>query len=291
MTRDERWLLKEKHGGKRTEAFEADKERLARGEPLGYVIGWQPFLGLQIYLDSHPLIPRPETEWWTERMLSPLVDSLTGRFSVAHHTGTSISLSPSTGKGNWSLRAARPSLTTENRPVSSLEHELSTIKFLDLSAGSGAIGCAALARLPGAQVYFGEIDPAHASTILKNIRENALDESRAHVRIGDLFEPFTGMQFDIIAANPPYVPSERVLPASVADHEPALALYAGADGLDFIRRIATELPHHLAPGGEAWIECDNAHAAAACALFTDQGLNAEIRTDQYGEPRIIFIEK
>jgi release factor glutamine methyltransferase len=165
------------------------------------------------------------------------------------------------------------------------------LEFLDLCAGSGAIGCAALARLPNAHVYFGEIDPAHEATIQKNIRENGLDESRAFVRIGDLFEPFAGMKFDSIAANPPYIPADRTLSPSVAEHEPARALYAGADGLDFIRRIATELPRRLNTGGQAWIECDSAHAAAACALFADQGLDAEIRTDQYDKPRVICATK
>ena len=70
MTRDEQWLLEEKYGGTATEEFEADKKRLAAGEPLGYVIGSQPFLGLTIYLDSKPLIPRPETEWWTGQLLA-----------------------------------------------------------------------------------------------------------------------------------------------------------------------------------------------------------------------------
>ncbi len=261
MTRDQKWLLDEKYGGIATEGFEADKKRLAAGEPLAYVIGHQPFLGLQIYLDSKPLIPRPETEWWTEQLFGE-------------------------------IRNAVPDL-----------------KFLDLCAGSGAIGCAALAKLPNARVYFGEIDPAHEATILKNICENNLDESRAplealaeskpdtegvlpltgraDVRIGDLFEPFSDMKFDVIAANPPYVPTSRMLPPSVADYEPARAIFAGDDGLDLIRRIALELPQRLAPGGVAWIECDSAHAAAACALFAEQGFEAEIRDDQYGEPRSI----
>lgn len=241
MTKDEKWLLEEKYAGVETEEFEADKARLARGEPVAYLIGFQPFLGLKIYLDSHPLIPRPETEWWTEQLLT--------------YVGP----------------------------------RRSYIKFLDLCAGSGAIGCAALARLPQARVYFGEIDPAHEATISKNIYENNLDTSRTDIRIGDLFEPFENMQFDIIAANPPYIPASRSLPVSVTDYEPSQALYAGDDGLDIIRRIAMELPKHLAPGGIAWIEVDSAHAAAACALFTDQGLQASIQNDQYGEPRIIRV--
>ncbi len=70
MTPNEKWLLEEKYDGREASEYEADKERLASGEPIGYVIGWQPFLGLKIYLDSRPLIPRPETEWWTEQLLA-----------------------------------------------------------------------------------------------------------------------------------------------------------------------------------------------------------------------------
>ena len=220
-------------------------------EPLAYIIGDQPFLGLKIFLDSRPLIPRPETEWWTEQLLL--------------HVGF-----------------RKPNM-----------------KFLDLCAGSGAIGCAALARLPNAQVYFGEIDPAHKATILKNIRENHLDETpafakassgkRADIRIGDLFEPFGDMKFDVIAANPPYIPEGRALPASVADYEPELALRAGPDGLAVIRRIANSARCHLAENGVAWIECDSSHAAAACELFKAQDLNAEILHDQYDKPRIIVV--
>ncbi|MEK7144880.1 MAG: methyltransferase, partial [Patescibacteria group bacterium] len=240
--------------------------------PLAYVVGWQPFLGLKIYLDSHPLIPRSETEWWTEQLLRSFVpDSPTSPIAVA-------------------LRAARPSLTTA--PWLAGE---SPVTFLDLCAGSGAIGCAALARIPNAQVYFGEIDPAHEATILKNIRENNLDTSRADVRIGDLFEPFGDMKFDIIAVNPPYIPADRELPTSVANYEPPGALRAGGDGLDLIRRIASELPRHLNKSGVAWIECDSAHApacagrATATALFITQNLSAEIRNDQYDKPRVIVV--
>ena len=228
-------------------------------EPLAYTIGDQPFLGLTIYLDSRPLIPRPETEWWTEQLLSEPACS----FSVV---GLGLAARSATENGHGGERQLR---------------------FLDLCAGSGAIGCAALARLPNAQVYFGEIDPAHEATILKNIRENNLDANRNYVRIGDLFEPFGDMKFDIIAANPPYIPEDRGLPESVSKYEPSIALFAGKDGLDIIRRIATELPKHLAKNGEAWIECDSSSAETASGLFEAQGFSAEIRNDQYGVPRII----
>ena len=242
MISDEKRLLDEKYSGIATNEYAADKERLAEGEPLAYVIGNQPFLGLTVFLDSRPLIPRPETEWWTEQLLAKITSIYGSDFGST---------------------------------------------FLDLCAGSGAIGCAALARLPDARVYFGEVDPAHEATIQKNIRENHLDASRASVGIGDLFQPFGDMTFDVIASNPPYVPADRTLPASVAEYEPPRALFAGDDGLEYIRRIAAELPRRLAPGGIAWIECDCGHAEPARALFAAQGLRAEVMNDQYGKPRVI----
>lgn len=69
MERDEKWLLNEKYGGAESEAFRADLKRLAAGEPLAYVIGYVPFLGCRISLDSRPLIPRAETEYWAEKAI------------------------------------------------------------------------------------------------------------------------------------------------------------------------------------------------------------------------------
>lgn len=64
MTQEERWILMEKYGGQKCEAFLADCNRLHSGEPLAYIIGVLPFHQATIYLDSHPLIPRTETEYW-----------------------------------------------------------------------------------------------------------------------------------------------------------------------------------------------------------------------------------
>jgi HemK-like putative methylase len=69
MTQEESWLLRDKYGGEKTEGFFADCRRLLAGEPLAYVIGHVPFLGAIIHLDSHPLIPRSETEYWVEQVL------------------------------------------------------------------------------------------------------------------------------------------------------------------------------------------------------------------------------
>src|SRR3989344_6569403 len=149
-------------------------------EPEAYTIGWQPFMGLKIYLDSHPLIPRVETEWWTEQMLENLKGARACSFE---------DVSDRDGGRHSKFSAENYACPKADTPAH--------LKFLDLCAGSGPIGCAALAKLPDVQVYFGEIDPAHEATILKNIRENNLDESRARIGIGDLFEPFGNMKFNV----------------------------------------------------------------------------------------------
>lgn len=75
-------LLRDKYEGDTGADMARDLERLSEGEPLAYVIGWMPFLGLQIDLTSRPLIPRPETEWWTEQLLAHLKE----RFADASFT-------------------------------------------------------------------------------------------------------------------------------------------------------------------------------------------------------------
>lgn len=235
--------------------------------PEAYELGNMPFLGLTIYLDSKPLIPRPETEWWTEKL-------------IEERGGVIFGASPSDGEGHEKISSKKLFVP---------KNDSAELRVLDLCAGSGAIGCALLQHMPKATVYFGEIDPAHEATIRKNIRENGLDEGRADIRIGDLFTPFQGIQFDVIATNPPYVPAGRALDASVADFEPALALRAGARGLDVIRRIIKELPQYLTKGGEAWVECDVENIEEARALCERAGFTALVQNDQYGRPRIIVI--
>jgi release factor glutamine methyltransferase len=79
MTQEETWLLQEKYKGEQNDAFFADCDRLKDGEPLAYLIGSIPFLNTTIYLDlpdrqagSKPLIPRTETEFWVEQIISQI---------------------------------------------------------------------------------------------------------------------------------------------------------------------------------------------------------------------------
>jgi ribosomal protein L3 glutamine methyltransferase len=75
-------------------------------------------------------------------------------------------------------------------------------------------------------------------------------ENRLTLHHGDLFAPLKNKKFDLIITNPPYVDHEEmaVLPEEYQT-EPAMALDGGPDGLDIVRRLLSEAPKHLNPGG------------------------------------------
>lgn len=241
MTQDELWLLKEKYNGKKTEGFFADSVRLAAGEPLAYLLGSIPFLHTIIHLDSRPLIPRTETEFWVEKIIQEM--------------------------------------------QSNLDRDKTSIKILDLCAGSGCVGVAVLKDVPFAHVDFAEIDVRHHTTIQKNISENQITPTQTQIFGGSLFEHITE-KYDYILTNPPYIdPSRNRATASVQTFEPSIALYGGKEGTELIFKIIAQAPDFLTERGTLVIEHEPEQTESLHSYAKFQGFAYSTLPDQYGTLR------
>ena len=97
-------------------------------------------------------------------------------------------------------------------------------------------------------------------------------------------------RFDLVLANPPYIGTGETLPDEVRAHEPASALFAGADGLDDYRVLARQLPRLIAPSGCAAVEIGHTQAKSVAALFAGQGLTSQIHRDLGGRDRCLLVQ-
>lgn len=127
-------------------------------------------------------------------------------------------------------------------------------KVLDLCCGSGCIGIACAYAFPDARVDMADLSADALAVAGGNIRRHHL-ENRVTAAESNLFAGLTAARYDIIVSNPPYVPHQDVLelPAEF-QHEPALGLVAGTDGLDIVCVILDEAADYLADDGILVVE-------------------------------------
>jgi release factor glutamine methyltransferase len=158
---------------------------------------------------------------------------------------------------------------------------------LDLCTGSGCIAASLKLGCPGARVVAVDLSP----DALALARENAAAlGAEVELLEGDLYQPLPpGLRFDVVVANPPYVPSGELdgLPREVR-REPRLALDGGPDGLAVTRRIVAGAPGRLLPGGTLAVEMHESHAEALPRLCREAGFaSAEVHRDLAGLPRYL----
>jgi release factor glutamine methyltransferase len=182
-------------------------------------------------------------------------------------------------------RALIPRNDTEALCEEALKYVRPGGRVLDLCTGSGALAAAIKKLRPGAEVWAADISEAALSLAKENAER--LGAEVKFVR-GDLFSPVTGEKFHVIVSNPPYIPeSLRGRLQAEVEREPALALFAGDDGLDFYRRIAQEAPAHLLPGGRLCLEIGDGQGAAVKALLYEKFADIQILNDLNGLPRVV----
>lgn len=158
--------------------------------------------------------------------------------------------------------------------------------ILDLGTGPGTLLLAALDQWPHATGLGVDASEAALAYARRNAHSLGLAD-RASLRAGD-WATRIDTRFDLILANPPYIGTDEQLPREVQAHEPASALFAGADGLDDYRRIVPELPRLLTSGGLAALEIGWTQADAVSAMVRQAGLSAALRRDLAGRPRAVL---
>jgi len=129
----------------------------------------------------------------------------------------------------------------------------------------------------GAQVHAADVSRA----ALDCARANA---PSAGLHLGDLYDalpPGLHGRVDVLAANAPYVPTDRIadMPPEARDHEPRVALDGGADGVDLHRRLARDAVGWLAPGGVLLVETSPAQAPLTAAAMAGAGLDPHVVAD------------
>lgn len=161
-------------------------------------------------------------------------------------------------------------------------------RVLDLGTGSGCLLLAVLHERPGLTGLGVDASPAALAVAAGNAQALGLDD-RARWRLGDWADGLDE-RFDLIVGNPPYIATDEVLMPDVANFEPALALFAGKDGLDAYRRILPVLAALLAPEGRAFLEIGHTQARAVQQLAQLAGLESELARDLAGRDRVVILK-
>ena len=162
-------------------------------------------------------------------------------------------------------------------------------EILDIGTGSGNIAIALAKELPRARVQAVDV----SERALRVARRNAALQKAKHVHFhkSNLFSAFrgTGVRFDFIVSNPPYVSRGEWdgLPPEVRDFEPRRALLAGETGLETIERLVRRAGAFLRPGGYLIFEIGDGQRDRVLALFGRRWTEIETAWDLAGKPRVI----
>ena len=259
--------------------FEAFVKKRSTGFPIAYLTGTKEFFGRTFSVNENVLIPKPDTETLVEHALNFAKE----RFEKKEPL---FILDICTGTGCIGL---------------SLAAELYEIAFIQNNFDKPQ-------RAQSSQSYFDKsfflalADISEGALIVcKKNMDSLLPQSlykralavRADLRLSFPCIPESKRSYDLITANPPYVPSK--LTESLLEDgrsEPRLALDGGIEGLDLIPPLARNSYLSLNPGGKLFVEVGEYNAAQAAEIFRSAGFSqVQIHKDLAGNDRVIECTK
>jgi len=152
---------------------------------------------------------------------------------------------------------------------------------VDLCTGSGALALAVAHARPDAVVHAVELDGVALAWARQNAEVRAqAGDTPIKLYAGDVTDPGLFADLDgtvhLVLCNPPYVPDGTAVPPEVSDHDPSVAVFAGADGLTVIRPVVSLAARLLTVGGSVAIEHDDTHGAAVPGLLGTRRVLAEV---------------
>ncbi|MBF0476280.1 MAG: peptide chain release factor N(5)-glutamine methyltransferase [Deltaproteobacteria bacterium] len=174
-------------------------------------------------------------------------------------------------------------------------NHISSPLILDLCTGTGAVALALARELPEAIIFASDISLAALSLAKENLIRNGLD-GKVHLALGNglsIFRPEANL--DLITVNPPYIPTSALalLPPEIRQHEPAIALDGGKDGLDFIVEFVHAAAARLHPGRGVVCEigADQADMVVDLVAITGCYEGTRTRKDYAGRDRVVCFTK
>lgn len=161
---------------------------------------------------------------------------------------------------------------------------------LDLCCGTGAVGLAVAAAVPGVELHASDVDPAAVACARTNLGE------RGSVHEGDLFAALPAAlrgRVDVLVVNAPYVPTDAValMPPEARLHEHLVALDGGADGLAVQRRVARDVAGWLSEPGHVLVETSERQAPETVALLTAAGLAARVVRSEEADATVVVASR
>lgn len=167
------------------------------------------------------------------------------------------------------------------------------IRLLDVGTGTGAIAIAIASHLPLARITAVDLSPDALEIARGNVRRHAL-EDRINLLQSDLLESVLDAHesFDAVLSNPPYVPQgdRASMHPQVREHEPAMALFAGEDGLEIYRRLIPQAHAALQESGLLAMEIGYEQQAAIRHLL-EGWATVQFLDDLQGIPRVVVARK
>jgi len=218
--------------------------------------------------------PTPEQQVWYDELIAQRA----ARAPLQHLTGTAAFRYRELAVGPG-VFVPRPETEVM---VGWILDRLAAVKnplVVDLCTGSGAIAGAIATERPDSTVHAVELSAEACAWARRNLAGTG-----AILHEGDIDGclPELDGQVDAVISNPPYIPltAWESVTAEVRDHDPALALWSGDDGLDEIKVVAATAGRLLKPGG--WFACEHAdvQGESAPAVFAATGLFTEVRDNK-----------